>query len=365
MGERNSAAGAAKTTFHSHSVSPSSLIRGSLVAHLKLAAKTGLIEECERVQDVVRTSVESITKVLGSTAVLRASSKENRHETSCREDWGNGTAQHIQSQFVLPSAEALARPRSRPAISKQASATTLLLSNAVESGGRNAAQIRSQGKKTEDIKCAARDEGEKKAAEGRRRSQSSNNPFGKQKAKRATAVMASGKTKEKEGGRRGSVSHAQDAKLIITSPKGGRLERLRERLLAVYKGWRTRRVLKREEIQKLVRELKSLRTKQEVVKETKQPGITIINSAYNFKKQQFHIIFTSKMRVAEKTLPKRQPSQHLLTYGQIVREGRPASKLQLDSGKALLKELQQCRSGPGKKPVPAKVSQNVLCPATL
>ena len=84
----------------------------------------------------------------------------------------------------------------------------------------------------------------------------------------------------------------------MVSEKESKKGDLYKRLFAVYQGWKTRQVLHKPEIADIINELKNLRGKIDKIRTSKQPGISILVSAYKFKKQQFKILFDSKLKLS-------------------------------------------------------------------
>ena len=71
--------------------------------------------------------------------------------------------------------------------------------------------------------------------------------------------------------------------------------KFKEKILAIYKGWRIRHIINRGDIGRILNELKVLYSKINSVMKTGEPGITIVKSAYDFKKRQFHVLLSAKI----------------------------------------------------------------------
>ena len=194
------------TSNNSQNISPSSVIKSTLTSHLKLAAKTEFLEECGRVQDTVRNSVESLGKILNGTTILWKPSSITMKDS-------------IDLRFPVKNSELKVRNN-----------------------------------------------------EQRVRSYSSNNMIGTTKRCQIQIKKA-------------------EICGVKVKPKIG----YKEKLLAVYKGWKIRSMLKKEGLSKIIKEIKSIYIKIKKIKNTNQSGMSILKSAYEFKKRQFHMLLSSKI----------------------------------------------------------------------
>jgi hypothetical protein len=239
-------------------------LRGSMSSHIKF----GMLKECEKVQDLVRCSVESIKKVIGSSGQFKLSRKSDMRTFS---QLDNNNMDFCSGEMGLEATRSVAiyHPQTTTSINHRSMDKIFRK--------RDTNMTENHNRYEDDEKIFA--EAVVNPEEVRPRSFTSTNHFSKKPANKNSLITIN-----------------EDS-------------RLKELLLAVYKGWKIRKVLKRPDMQRFIKELQALKMKLRLAKNSKLQGQSIITSAYSFKKQQFSLLFASKL--GNPSMPNIQNSNEL------------------------------------------------------
>ncbi len=280
-------------------------LRGSLSSHLKYTAQNGMHDECNEVQSIVRNSVESITKVLGAgTGSLRTcSTREN-----VSQDCSKCSSMPFQCATVA-SSKSGAHPTSAP------------------KGRVTVAAKPSRGVKrpAEDCKRSMVSAGP--AADEHRSRSFSNNPlvFRKPTGDRSGEPV--------EGRCCCAVKRLRSPPRSPTA-QSQPLTRLQVLLLAFYRGWKTRKILRLGETKNLLTELKVLREKLAVAQSSphKVQAVHVLTNAFAFKKLQFKNFVYSKLglddlKCCKYSPAKEQKTETAVDRGAVLHSGGGKSSL--------------------------------------
>jgi len=218
-----------------------SSVKSSLMSHLKLAARSGFLKDCSKLQDTVRTSVESLGKILNATGASWRTSSNLAH-----------SAVHVECD--------------------------------IKSLKQNKLKVRND--------------------EQRVRSYSSN------------TILASTRA---------------------SKPKNGiKKKNFKELLLAVYKGWKVRNILKKEGLQEVQKELKTLHSKLRSAKSLNKSGVSIIKTTYQFKLKQFHVLLNSKLNPVQKTIKKTNATAAILENNKCALKNTTRNNKQMEPSRERL-----------------------------
>jgi len=257
-------------------------LKGSLNSHLKYAVKTEMLEECNEVQNIVRNSVESVTKMLShgpssttATSYKLPSPDEPILESSLRSDYSS-----------------LRNEEKKLTDGPKTSRTIINTSHKIG--------FHQLKKKTKEdfiprkvIDCPIFTEENNISRHKSPISQSTKSFIPPKKPKISTPAEPRIACDTNEGTLEVKIVPYKKA-----SPEKNcefKYTKFGPKLLAIYKGWKTRKVYKSKEAQGFIIEINKVKSKLNIIKGANQSGKHVLNNVLNFKKQQLKNLFESKL----------------------------------------------------------------------